>query len=122
MKAAQKRKLLSKNKDGFFVLNDNYEVKRNCSIIQESVIEESQISYPETGIIWVVDNEKTLEWLEAKENKRKGVKEVKPLVYDGVTITEENLDEFIEDNEISLGRAKSVEAKLKKVKEFINNQ
>jgi len=118
MKAAQKRRLLTKNRDNEFINNDNYEVLRNRSIIQEQVIEESEMTYKETGIIWVVDQEATLEWLEAKEGKKPSKKEV--LEYDGLEITEDNIDQFIEDNEISLGRAKSVEAKLKKVKEFIN--
>lgn len=69
MKAAQKRRLLTKNKDGQYINNENYEVLRHRSIIEESVIDESQQSYKETGVIWVVDDEETKKWLESKKPK-----------------------------------------------------
>lgn len=119
MKAAEKRRLLTKNRNGEYINNESYEVLRNRAIIQESVIEESEQSYKETGILWVINQEETLKWLEAKGGKKPS-KEV--LEFEGLQITEDNIDQFIEDNEISLGRAKSVEAKLNKVKEFINKQ
>lgn len=122
MKAAQKRRLLTKNKDGQYINNENYEVLRHRSIIEESVIDESQQSYKETGVIWVVDDGETLKWLEAKQPKKESNKEPIVLEYDGLKITEENVDQFIEDNEINIGRAKSAEAKLNKVKQFINKQ
>lgn len=119
MKAAQKRKLLTKNKDGEFINNDNYQILRHRSIIDERVIEESEQVYKETGVIWVVDQKATLEWLEAKNGV---IKSREPLVFDGLEITEENVDQFAKDNGINFGRTKDVNKKLEKVTEFINNQ
>ena len=67
MKVVQKRKLLVKDKDGLFVNNDTFTIMRHRAVIQESVVKESESSYKETGIIWVVDKEATKEWLNAKK-------------------------------------------------------
>lgn len=69
MKAAQKRRLLTKDKDGFFIKNDNFQVLRNRSIISEDSIKESEETYKETGILWVVDQEETKKWEDSKKPK-----------------------------------------------------
>lgn len=74
MKAAQKRRLLTKDKEGKFINNDNFQVLRNRSIISEDSILESEKTYEETGILWVVDKKLTKEW----EDSKKPVQEEKP--------------------------------------------
>lgn len=71
MKVAQKRRLLTKTNKGEFINNDIFKVERERSVIQEEVIQESENSYKETGIIWVVDEEATKEWEQSKKPKRK---------------------------------------------------
>lgn len=69
MKVVQKRKLLVKDKDGFFVNNETFTILRDRAVIQESEVKESEQSYKETGIIWVVDEKATKEWHDAKNPK-----------------------------------------------------
>jgi len=69
MKVVQKRKLLVKDKDGLFVNNETFTVLRNRAVIQESVVKESEQSYKETGLIWVVNQQATKEWLDTKKPK-----------------------------------------------------
>jgi hypothetical protein len=71
MKVVQKRKLLVKDKDGLFVNNDTFTVLRHRAVIEDSTVKESESSYKETGIIWVVDEKATKEWLEEKNPKPK---------------------------------------------------
>jgi len=73
MKAAQKRRLLSKTKDGEFINNDNFEVLRHRSIISESTITGTKASYKETGIIWIEDEAETKKWLASKQPKKKTI-------------------------------------------------
>jgi hypothetical protein len=120
MKVVEKRKLLAKDAKGFFVNNDNYTLLRTRAVIQDEVVEESKHSYKETGIIWVVDEKATKEWLEAKQPKKQS--EVLELEFEGLKITEDNLDDFIKDNDIDLGRTSTVQGKLSKVEKWIKEQ
>ena len=70
MKVVQKRKLLAKDSKGFFINNDNYTLLRSRAVIQDEVVTESEHSYKETGILWVVDEKATKEWHEAKQPKK----------------------------------------------------
>jgi hypothetical protein len=70
MKVAQKRRLLTKTEKGLFINNDTFKIERHRAVIQESVIEESEESYKETGIIWVVDEKATKEWEDSKKPKK----------------------------------------------------
>jgi hypothetical protein len=65
MKVVEKRKLHVKVKD-LFVNNETYTVVRHRAVIEESVVIESQESYKETGIIWVINEEATKAWHDAK--------------------------------------------------------
>lgn len=71
MKVAKQVRLLSKNKDGKFIKNDTYEVKRSRAVIQESVIKESEANYKEVGLLWIVDNKATQEWQDSKKPNKK---------------------------------------------------
>ena len=57
----------------------------------------------------------------AQEAKQAGAADSnpKPLMYEGVEITSENIDDFIKDNEIDASMAKSPEGKLAIVKKWI---
>ena len=119
MKVVKKVKLLSKDRDGNFIKNNTYKVERNRAVISEESVKSSEATYKETGILYIVDEEATKEWLKSKEPKNNN-KDV--LEFEGVIVTEENVDQFIADNDVNIGRAKTAEAKLKKVNEFINNK
>ena len=118
MKVAQKRRLLIKGKDGRFINNDTFKIERHSSVVEESTIKETESSYKETGIIWVVDEKATKERDELKSPKPKH----DVLEFDGLEITSENIDDFAKDNGISFGNTKDILKKLDKVKEFINKQ
>lgn len=120
MKVVQKRKLLVKDKKGYFVNNETFTILRNRAVIEESAIEESESSYKETGIIWVVDEKATKEREDAKKPKAESKHDV--LEFDGLEITSDNIDDFAKDNGISFGNTKDIQKKLDKVKEFINKQ
>ena len=72
MKVVQKRRLLSKDKNGKFVNNDTFTVMRNRAVIQDEVVKESESSYKDTGIIWVVDEKATKEWEDSKKPIKQG--------------------------------------------------
>lgn len=119
MKVCKKVRLLQKDKDGQFIKNENFELLRSRAVISEDVVAESEYTYKETGILWIVDENQTTEWLKSKEP----VKEVKSdLVFDGLTVTEDNIDDFIKDNNVNVGNAKTAKAKLLKVEKWINEQ
>lgn len=71
MKVAQKRRLLLKTNKGEFINNDTFKIERERAVIQDEVIKESENSYKETGIIWVVDEQATKEREELSKPKRK---------------------------------------------------
>jgi hypothetical protein len=73
MKVAQKRRLLTKTDKGLFINNDTFKIERHRAVIEESTIKESEESYKETGLIWVVDEKATKEW----NDKKNPVKETK---------------------------------------------
>lgn len=78
MKVAKKVRLLSKDSKGDFIKNDTNQVLRSRVVIQKQSIEESEISYKETGILYIIDEEATKEWLEAKEQVKQPKKGGRP--------------------------------------------
>lgn len=71
MKVAKKVRLLTKDKNGLFQNNKNYEVLRNKAVVQESVIEETESNYKSTGVLYLVDEKATKEWHKEKEQSNK---------------------------------------------------
>ena len=57
-------------KGKLYVKSDNYQVLRERAVIQEVAVTESENSFPETGIVWVVDEKATKEWRDAKQPKK----------------------------------------------------
>lgn len=57
-------------KGKLYVKSDNFQVLRERAVIQESAVAESESGFPETGILWVVDEKATKEWNEAKQPKK----------------------------------------------------
>lgn len=74
MKVAKKVRLLTKDKDGNFKKSENVEILRHRSVINQSTVTESEQSYKETGVLWIVDEKATKEWHDAKKPKKKAVK------------------------------------------------
>lgn len=70
MKVVKKVMLLSKDKDGNFVKNDTYKVERNRAVISEESVKATEATYKETGVLYIVDEEATKEWHEAKQPKK----------------------------------------------------
>ena len=129
MKVAKKVRLLAKDKDGFYIKNETQAVvMRTRAVVSQDVITDTEYNYKETGILYIVDEQATAERNEAKANKgKKPVKQIEVdstevLVFDGVEITEDNIDQFAEDNGIKFGVTKDPQKKLNEVKEFINKQ
>tara|TARA_R100001480_G_scaffold77021_1_gene87091 strand:+ start:495 stop:668 length:174 start_codon:yes stop_codon:yes gene_type:complete len=46
-------------------------VKRNRAVIEDSVVEEFEKNYKETGLVYVVDEEATKEFNDSKKPKKK---------------------------------------------------
>lgn len=123
MKVVKKVKLLEKDGQGNFVKSQNVKVLRTRMVISEQSIEDAEKVFPITGIAYIVDEKATKERDELKSGK-KSPKEVKSesLEFDGLTITEENVEQFAKDNDIAIGNIKDPQKKLNKVKEFISKQ
>jgi len=122
MKVVKKVRFLTKDRNGNFVKSDTFQILRERAVISQQSIEESEITYPETGILYIVDEKATAERYELKSSKGKKPKKKETLEFDGLDITEENVEQFAEDNGIALGNIKDVSKKLAKVKDFINKK
>lgn len=66
MKVVKKVKLLMKDSKGSFIKNNNYTVLRTRAVIQESSVKQSESTYKETGILYIVDEEATNKFLKVK--------------------------------------------------------
>lgn len=79
MKVAKKVRLLTKDAKGkLFVKSKNYQVLRERAVVEDSIIDEYEKSYPENGILYIVDEKATKEReaIKAKKlNPKKAVKE-----------------------------------------------
>ena len=75
MKVAKKVLLLTKDNKGKFLNNENHKVLRNRAVVQDETVEETVTNYKETGILYIVDEKATKEFLNPKKTK-KAVKEV----------------------------------------------
>lgn len=70
MKVVQKRRLLAKDSKGFFKNNDNFELLRSRAVISEQSVLNSEATYKETGILYVVDEAETKKFLDSKKPKK----------------------------------------------------
>lgn len=71
MVVCEKRRYLTKDAKGkLYVKSDNFQVLRNRAVIEQSTVTESEQGFPETGIVWVVDEKATKEWHESKQPKK----------------------------------------------------
>lgn len=127
MKAAKKVRLLTKDSKGRrFVKSNNYSILRERAIISEDVILDSENNYEETGVLWIVDEEETKKWEQSKTKDYTEKKQVNKtdevLEFEGLEVTEANIDDFISDNNIEIGRASTAQGKLAKVKNWIKEQ
>lgn len=78
MKVAKKVRLLTKdNKGKLYVKSDNFVVLRDRAVVLEETILEHENSYPENGILYVVDEKATKEWEDTKKAKHALKVEVK---------------------------------------------
>ena len=75
MKVAKKVLLLTKDNKGKFLNNENHKVLRNRAVVQDETVEETVTNYKETGILYIVDEKATKEFISPKKTK-KAVKEV----------------------------------------------
>ena len=70
MKVAKKVKLLSKDSKGNYLKDGANEVLRQRAVVLDESVKETELSYKETGILWVVDEKATKEWQESKQPKK----------------------------------------------------
>ncbi len=78
MKVAKCVRLLSKDNKGLYKKDGASEVKRERAVIEESVVKQSEATYKDTGILWIVDQEATKERNSSKgKPAKKATKETK---------------------------------------------
>jgi len=75
MKVVKLVRLQSKDEKGNFKKDGSSKVKRNRAVVSDEVVKESEENYKFTGLLYIVDEKATKEFLSPKKAKKETTKD-----------------------------------------------
>lgn len=119
MKVCKLVRLTQKDKNGDYKKDlQTAKVERERVVVSEKSVKDSELTSKSSGLLYVVDKEATAERDKvkgSKDSKNSGNDTPETVEFKGKKLTEKEIDQYAEENNIDLGKASTLNGKLAKI-------